>query len=311
RRLMELRRYADEDLKKKLEPVAGVAAVKVGGGLEDEIQVDIDGQKLAQLGLSIDTVIQRLQQENINISGGRLEEGSQRYLVRTVNQFASVDEIRDMLLTTRTVQAGNDASEEVARVAAASRNAAVLAAAMGASSQSQASGDVPLRLGDGASVRQGYKEREAIIRTDGREAVELALYKEGDANTVATADAIEARLAQIRAQLPADIVLTTIDDQSVFIRHAIADVKLDAVIGGLLSILIIFLFLRDGWSTFVIGLSLPISIITSFFFMGQLGLSLNVMSLGGLALATGLVVDDSIVVLESLAKARERGLGIL
>src|SRR5690606_20555690 len=311
RRLMELRRYADEDLKKKLEPVAGVAAVKVGGGLEDEIQVDIDGQKLAQLGLSIDTVIQRLQQENINISGGRLEEGSQRYLVRTVNQFASVDEIRDMLLTTRTVQAGNDASEEVARVAAASGNAAVLAAAMGASSQSQASGNVPLRLGDVASVRQGYKEREAIIRIDGREAVELALYKEGDANTVATADAIEARLAQIRAQLPADIVLTTIDDQSVFIRHAIADVKLDAIIGGLLSILIIFLFLRDGWSTFVIGLSLPISIITTFFFMGQLGLSLNVMSLGGLALATGLVVDDSIVVLESLAKARERGLGIL
>src|SRR5690606_26658162 len=173
RRLMELRRYADEDLKKKLEPVAGVAAVKVGGGLEDEIQVDIDGQKLAQLGLSIDTVIQRLQQENINISGGRLEEGSQRYLVRTVNQFASVDEIRDMLLTTRTVQAGNDASEEVARVAAASGNAAVLAAAMGASSQSQASGNVPLRLGDVASVRQGYKEREAIIRIDGREAVEL------------------------------------------------------------------------------------------------------------------------------------------
>ena len=89
--LTELRRYADEDLKKKLEPVAGVAAVKVGGGLEDEIQVDIDQQKLAQLSLPIDTVIQRLQQENINISGGRLEEGSQRYLVRTVNQFATVD----------------------------------------------------------------------------------------------------------------------------------------------------------------------------------------------------------------------------
>jgi len=314
RRLMELRRYADEDLKKKLEPVEGVAAVKVGGGLEDEIQVDVDGRKLAGLGLSIDTVIQRLQQENINISGGRLEEGSQRYLVRTVNQFASVEEIRDLLLTTRTVQAGdNGAADEVARVAAASGNAAVLAAAMGARSSggSQPAGGVAVRLGDVATVRQGYKEREAIIRLDGREAVELALYKEGDANTVATADAIEERLADIRKRMPADIVLTTIDDQSVFIRHAINDVKLDAVIGGMLSILIIFLFLRDGWSTFVIGLSLPISIITTFFFMGQLGLSLNVMSLGGLALATGLVVDDSIVVLESIAKARERGLGIL
>src|SRR5690606_40046237 len=94
RRLMERRRYADEDLKRKLEPVTGVAAVKVGGGLEDEIQVDIDQRKLAQLGLSLDQVIERLKQENVNLSGGRLEEGTQRYLVRTVNQFASVEQMR-------------------------------------------------------------------------------------------------------------------------------------------------------------------------------------------------------------------------
>src|SRR5688500_7582140 len=133
RELTRLRRYADEDLKKRLEPVEGVAAVKVGGGLEDEVQVEIDQQKLAQLNLPIDTVIQRLQAENINISGGRLEEGSQRYLVRTVNQFANVDEIRDMLVTTRS--AGDDgfsAADEVARVAAASGDASVMAAAMSA-----------------------------------------------------------------------------------------------------------------------------------------------------------------------------------
>ena len=101
RQLTELRRYADDDLKKKLEPVEGVAAVKVGGGLEDEIQVEIDKQRIAQLNLPIDTVIQRLKQENINISGGRLEEGSQRYLVRTVNEFATVPEISEMLVTTQ------------------------------------------------------------------------------------------------------------------------------------------------------------------------------------------------------------------
>jgi HAE1 family hydrophobic/amphiphilic exporter-1 len=119
--LARLRRYADDDLKKKLEPVEGVAAVKVGGGLEDEVQVDIDQQKLAQLNLPIDNVIQRLQQENINISGGRLEEGSQRFLVRTVNQFATVDEIRDMLVTTQAAGGGGaqNAAEEMARVAAA------------------------------------------------------------------------------------------------------------------------------------------------------------------------------------------------
>ncbi|WP_368563904.1 efflux RND transporter permease subunit [Pseudoxanthomonas sp. UTMC 1351] len=318
RQLTELRRYADDDLKKKLEPVGGVAAVKVGGGLEDEIQVELDQQKLAQLNLPIDTVIQRLQQENINISGGRLEQGSQRYLVRTVNQFATVTEIREMLVTTQS--AGNNAAasaaQQMAAIAASTGDAAAMAAAASVQSASSSSssviaGGVPVRLKDVAEVRQSYKEREAIIRLAGKEAVELAIYKEGDANTVATADAIKAKLEQIKTQIPADVELTTIEDQSIFINHAISDVQKDAVIGGMLAILIIFLFLRDGWSTFVVALSLPASIVTTFFFMDQLGLSLNVMSLGGLALATGLVVDDSIVVLESIAKARERGLGIL
>ena len=311
RRLMELRRYADEDLKRKLEPVPGVAAVKVGGGLEDEIQVEIDQRKLAQLGLSLDSVIQRLAQENVNLSGGRLEEGSQRYLVRTVNQFADIEQMREMLLTTAggAATSGGDNAQLMSAILG-SRDPTVIAALRG-DGGSGGAGASPVRLKDVAQVYQGYKEREAVIRSGGREAVELAVYKEGDANTVATADALEARLAEIRARLPADIEMTPVEDQSRFIRHAIADVKLDAVIGGLLSILVIFLFLRDGWSTFVISLSLPISIIATFFFMGQLGLSLNVMSLGGLALATGLVVDDSIVVLESIAKARERGLGVL
>ncbi|HBN53628.1 MAG TPA: acriflavin resistance protein [Stenotrophomonas sp.] len=310
RRLMELRRYADEDLKRKLEPVSGVAAVKVGGGLEDEIQVDIDQRKLAALGLSLDTVIQRLQQENVNLSGGRLEEGSQRYLVRTVNQFTTVEQMREMLLTTASGSSSTSSTGENRQLMSAilgSSDPNVIAALRSDGSSSAPS----VRLKDVAQVSQGYKEREAVIRSAGHEAVELAVYKEGDANTVATADALEARLAQIRKEMPKDIEMTLVEDQSVFIRHAIKDVKVDAVIGGLLSILIIFLFLRDGWSTFVISLSLPISIIATFFFMGQLGLSLNVMSLGGLALATGLVVDDSIVVLESIAKARERGMGIL
>ncbi|KAB7771112.1 efflux RND transporter permease subunit [Xanthomonas maliensis] len=318
RQLTGLRRYADEDLKKKLEPVAGVAAVKVGGGLEDEIQVDLDQQKLAQLNLPIDNVITRLKEENVNISGGRLEEGSQRYLVRTVNQFVDLDEIRNMLVTTQSSSgsAAEAAMQQMYAIAAATGSQAALAAAAevqstSSSSTSSIAGGMPVRLKDVAEVRQGYKEREAIIRLGGKEAVELAIYKEGDANTVSTAAALRKRLEQLKSTVPADVEITTIEDQSHFIEHAISDVKKDAVIGGVLAILIIFLFLRDGWSTFVISLSLPVSIITTFFFMGQLGLSLNVMSLGGLALATGLVVDDSIVVLESIAKARERGLSVL
>ena len=318
RQLNALRRYADDDLKKRLEPVPGVAAVKVGGGLEDEIHVDIDQQRLAQLNLPIETVISRLQQENINLSGGRLEQGSQRFLVRTVNQFASVEEIGNMLITTQSGGGGQaeSAAQQMAAIAASTGSAAAMAAAASVQSASSGSGTtvaggMPVRLRDVAQVSQGFKEREAIIRLAGREAVELAIYKEGDANTVSTADAIQARLEALKSQLPDEVELTIVDDQSKFIRSAISDVKKDAVIGGVLAILVIFLFLRSGWSTLVVGLSLPVSIVTTFFFMDQLGLSLNVMSLGGLALATGLVVDDSIVVLESIAKARERGLGVL
>jgi hydrophobic/amphiphilic exporter-1 (mainly G- bacteria), HAE1 family len=271
--LKRLRRFADEELKKRLEPLAGVAAVKISGGLEDEVQVLIDQQKLSQLNLPIARVVERLRQENVNLSGGSIDEGSQRYLVRTINQFASVEQMRELLIAVE--------------------------------------GSTPVRLKDIASVTQGFREREAIIRVGGEEAVELAIYKEGDANTVAVAEGVHAALARLKEQMPADTALTIVDDQAVFIRQSIDAVKSAAIGGGLLAILIIFFFLRDGWSTLVIGLSLPISLIATFFFMGQAGLSLNVMSLGGLALATGMVVDDAIVVLESIAKARDRGLGAI
>ncbi|HRN58846.1 MAG TPA: efflux RND transporter permease subunit, partial [Chiayiivirga sp.] len=114
--LMRLRRYADDELKKRLEPVAGVAAVKVGGGLEDEVQVLIDQGRLAQLRLPLDTVISRLSQENVNISAGRLEEGSQRYLVRTINQFENLEQMRDLLITGGSAGGGSEAAQEAALV---------------------------------------------------------------------------------------------------------------------------------------------------------------------------------------------------
>ncbi len=273
--LKQLRRFADEELKRRLEPVAGVAAVKVGGGLQDEVQVEIDQQKLKQLNLSIGTVIERLRSENVNVSGGRLDEGAERYLVRTINQFATVEEIGNMLLSPN--------------------------------------GDVTLRLRDVAVVRQGYKERESIIRVDGREAVEIAVYKEGDANTVKVAEEVRTVLSALENSktMPSGAKLPVIDDQSKFIRGALDEVKSAALFGGLLAILAVYLFLADARSTFVIGLSLPVSIVATFFFMDQLGLSLNIMSLGGLALATGMVVDAAIVVLDNIAKTRALGMPLV
>ncbi len=271
--LKQLRRFADDELKKRLEPTPGVAAVKVGGGLEDQIDVEIDQQRLQQVNLNVADVTKRLADENVNVSGGRIENGSQRYLVRTVNQFGNLDEMRNLLIK---VDAG-----------------------------------VPVRLKDIAEVRQGYKEREGVVRVDGHEAIELAVYKEGDANTVSVADAVKKQLERLKPILPSNAKLDTIDDQSIFIQSSLDDVRNDAIIGGILAVLIIFFFLADSWSTFIISLSLPISLIATFFFMGQAGVSLNVMSLGGLALATGMVVDDSIVVLENIARMREHGLGIV
>jgi HAE1 family hydrophobic/amphiphilic exporter-1 len=272
--LKQLRRFADDELKKRLEPTPGVAAVKVGGGLEDQIDVEIDQQKLRQLNLNVADVTKRLADENVNVSGGRIDNGSQRYLVRTVNQFGNLDEMRNLLVKVD-------------------------------------SNNVPVRLKDIAEVRQGYKEREGIVRVDGHEAIELAIYKEGDANTVSVAAAVKKQLERQKSILPTNAKLDTIDDQSIFIQSSLDDVRNDAIIGGVLAILIIFFFLADSWSTFIISLSLPISLIATFFFMGQAGVSLNVMSLGGLALATGMVVDDSIVVLENIARLREHGMGIV
>ena len=281
--LKQLRRFADDELKKRLEPTPGVAAVKVGGGLEDEVDVELDQQRLQQLGLNAADVVKRLADENVNVSGGRIESGSQRYLVRTVNQFGTLEEMRNLLI--------------------------------------KVDNGVPVHLKDISTVRQGYKEREGIVRVDGHEAVELAVYKEGDANTVSVAANVRKQIDRLTCGggkgregctsiLPNNAKLDTIDDQSIFIQSSLDDVRNDAIIGGILAIIIIFFFLNDVRSTMIIALSLPISLVATFFFMGQFGVSLNVMSLGGLALATGMVVDDSIVVLENIARLREQGMGI-
>jgi len=269
RRLKVLRRYSDEEVKRTLESSAGVAAVKVSGGLEDEVQIHVDPARLSQFGLSIDNVARTLEAENVNLSGGRLEEGTQQYLVRTLNQFGSVEEFESVILS--------------------------------------ANGAAPIYLRDVADVRLGHRERETITRIDGREAVEIAIYKEGDANTVAVAEAVTRRLTRIEEALPSDLALTKVYDQSVFIANAVDEVVNAGLIGGLLAILVLFLFLRDVKTTLIIGVTIPISVIATFNLMYGADLTLNIMSLGGLALGIGLLVDNAIVVLENIARHREEG----
>jgi multidrug efflux pump subunit AcrB len=268
--LKRLRRVAEEQVQKMLEGVPGIAAVKISGGLEDEVQVLVDLSKLSQLGLTLEQVGERLRAENANISGGRVDEGTVSYLVRTLNQFKSLDEIADTIVATRENR--------------------------------------PVYVRDIAEVRAGYKEREAIIRIDGAEAVEIALYKEGDANAVAVAEAALHRTETIRKAIAGDLKITTLYDQSVFIKQAIDDVMWAAIEGGVLAIFVLYLFLRNGWITFVISLAIPVSVIATFNVMLAWGASLNIMSLGGIALAIGLLVDDAIVVLENITRKHEEGM---
>ncbi len=268
-RLKQLRRFADEQLKKALESAPGVAAVKVNGGLEDEVQVLVDQQKLAQLGIPVARVVDVLRSENVNLSGGRLEEGIRQFLVRTVNQFETVDEIGDVIVEAREGR--------------------------------------PVYLRDVATVRMGYKERKAVTRMNGAEAVEVAIYKEGDANTVAVARSVEDRMRRVEALLPEGMKLEKVYDQSRFITKAVDEVVQAGLIGGLLAILVLYLFLRNFATTLIISLSIPVSVIATFNVMYGYNLTLNIMSLGGLALGIGLLVDNSIVVLENIARHREMG----
>ena len=164
-RLRDLRRFAEDRLKPELESVEGSAAVKVSGGYEDEIQIHVDQQKLAQLGLSIDAVTRRVRAENVNLSGGRLEQGTQRFLVRTLNEFQSIEQMANAIIATV--------------------------------------GGRPVYLRDVARVTHGHKDREAITRVNGRECIELAVYKEGDANTVQLASGVRKKLEEDREGIPA------------------------------------------------------------------------------------------------------------
>ncbi|MCK9994684.1 MAG: efflux RND transporter permease subunit [Candidatus Krumholzibacteria bacterium] len=268
--LTTLRRLADRQIKQDFETVKGVAAAGIKGGLEEEIQIEVDQERLAALGITIDRIRQVVGVSNVNLPGGALRGPDSQYLIRTLNEFQDVEEIADLIIVH----------------------------ADGAS----------VRLGDVATVRWGSKEREEITRVNGRESVEISFYKEGDANTVTVARRLRERIAEWQdGKLPDGASLTVLFDQSHFIQQAVNEVRNAALIGGVLAIGVLFLFLRDGRSTLIIASSIPISVIATFIAMYKMDISLNIMSLGGLTLGIGMLVDNSIVVLESIFRKRKDG----
>lgn len=324
--LFLLRRIAEDEFKRTLEQWPGVAAVKVKGGYEEEILIEVDQGSLDRLNLSIEEINRKLFGENINIAGGNLKEGDTEYVVRTLNQFQSLEEIEDIVVAKR--------------------------------------GGARIYLRDIGTVVKAPKELEVISRVNGNLSTEIEIYKEADANLVQVAEEVKAAIfgtpsqqayvANLKKQkeaetsdapkkddkdkkkdkdegggghggpgggmmhhramtaflaydLPAGIGADVLSDQSVFIKKSIQEVRNTAVIGGLLAIIVLFFFLRSTVSTAIVGISIPISIIATFAPMHMFHVSLNIMSLGGLALGVGMLVDNSIVVLESIFRCREEG----
>lgn len=264
-------------VKPNLEALDGVASAEVEGGAEKEARVTLDAYLLEAFGLNAAAVARRIQQANLDVSGGTLKDAKRSYQVKGLGRLKSLNDIRDLIVGERR---GGNAADGALRV--------------------------PVRVSDVGSVDLVYEERESISRLDGVECIGLAIHKEADANTVDVVGIARRALDDLSRDLH-ELEFTVVENQARFIELAVNEVKEAAIYGGILAMLVLLLFLRSWAVTATIGLAIPISILATFTLMYFEGLTLNVMSLGGLALGAGMLVDNAIVVIENIYRHLERG----
>ncbi len=282
RDLWSTKELAETVFRRRLEQLDGVAQAAVTGGLDREIQVEVDPRRMEAYGLTLQDVSTALSQANVNAPGGTIIQGRYRYPLRTLGEFATVAEMEDVVVSRQTGGAGTGGE--------------------GAGSV----GFQQIRLRDIGQVIDGFAERETIALYGGQEAVGILVFKESGANTVTVAESVESILAQLREEYPA-ISVDVATSQATFISESISSVVSALVFGGFLAFLVLFFFLRDPRYPFAIAAAIPISVVGTFALMEAFGVSLNIMSLGGLALGVGMLVDNSIVVLENIFRHREAG----
>jgi hydrophobe/amphiphile efflux-1 (HAE1) family protein len=273
RDLVELRNWVDLRLHPQLLTVEGVAAVDVAGGLVREIRITLDQERLRSYGLAVSDILSHVRAANQDTAVGNITSPSFEIIGKTAGKFRSVDDIRNVLLTIPGTRER-------------------------------------IPLSEIAEVTDTNQEQRLWARLDGVPAVKLSVRKQPDANTVAVAAGIGERLAQLSGSrfIPGDIQFEIISDQSFFIRSAVGGVRNAALIGAALSMLVVLLFLGSLRKTFIIGLSIPLAVLATLAMMGMGNLTLNIMSLGGLALGVGLLIDNSIVMLENIFRHRQLGI---
>lgn len=267
--LATLDKIARDIIKPRLERVNGVASVGSEGGVAREIRISAVPQRLQAYGLTLDRIVSYLMMENRNTSAGKVEEGLKEHTVRVSGEFSSVQEIEGLQIP---LPSGGYA-----------------------------------RLGDLAKVEDTFKKKETFVFMDGQPAVQITVQRQTDANTVKVSDAVHKELAEIKKILPNGVEIKVGFDSAEFIRQSISRVTSNAIIGAVLAIFVLLLFLRNIRSTLIIGTAIPISIIATFILMYFGGLTLNLISLGGLALGIGMMVDNAIVILENIYRYRQNG----
>ncbi|MFC1660559.1 efflux RND transporter permease subunit [Gemmatimonadota bacterium] len=275
--LWATKEIAETVFRRRLEQLDGVAEAAVTGGLDREIQVEVVPRLMDSYGLSFDQVAQALALANISAPGGTILRGRYRYPLRTLGEFQTVEEIRDVVVGRQRGATATASGEEGFRL---------------------------VRLRDIGQVVDGFAERESIARYNGHESVGILVFKESGANTVQVAEDVHEVLGQLEEEYPAYQV-DVASSQAGFIADSISNVVQALVFGGILAFLVLFLFLRDPRYPVAIAMAIPISVVGTFALMEAAGVSLNIMSLGGLALGVGMLVDNSIVVLENIFRHRE------
>ncbi len=269
--LAKLKKEVENDVIPELERLEGVASVNLVGGLDKQILIELDQSKMDNYGISFSTVTRNLMLENLNLTGGEVIRGNKKLLVRTTGKFKGVGEIRDILIPNATNKGY-------------------------------------VKLEDIATVKDTYKEVKSIARVNGNPSIGLTIQKQTDANTVKVANRVKDKVDYIKDKVNGGLNFVAVADQSEYIEKSIFNVRNNAIIGGILAVIILFLFLRNVRSTIIIALAIPISVVTTFLLIYFGGLTINIISLGGLALGIGMVVDNSIVVLENIYRFRQEGL---
>lgn len=266
--LAQLQALAEDEIKPRIERVKGVASVSISGGYENEVKIKTHQEKMQGYGLSINTLSSILAAENLNSPAGEVKKGNQDLTIRTTGEFQTLEEIENLLIPLNT------------------------------------GGQV--RLKDIADVELGHTDVTAISRTNGLQSVSIAIQKQSGVNTVAVAEDITKAIGELKAEFP-ELTLDTVYDESVYIKETINTVFKEALLAGILAIGILFVFFHNLRTTFITATAIPIAVMATFACLYFMDVSINMMTLGGLSLAMGRLVDDNIVALENIYRFREAG----